>query len=175
MQVNLPYYRFLALISYTTTHQTIYLSLSLSLFVVCTSIIQETFEKFHYKKHLFFKVFLFCTVGFFFFFLKYACLICNSTHQKIYIYIYICNSMQSLLIIMIIFLKYFFSFLFYIKNLRIRFSYNFTQYIYLLDVNFGKSTIVLYFLLISSILAKFLEDQRSIVMSSINCLNCKFL
>ena len=83
--------------------------------------------------------------------------------------------MQSLLIIMIIFLKYFFSFLFYIKNLRIRFSYNFTQYIYLLDVNFGKSTIVLYFLLISSILAKFLEDQRSIVMSSINCLNCKFL
>ena len=131
-------------------------------------------KSFIIKNICFLKYFYFVRWVFFFFF-KYACLICNSTHQNIYIYIYICNSMQSLLSIMIIFLKYFFSFLFYIKNLRIRFSYNFTQYIYLLDVNFGKSTIVLYFLLISSILAKFLEDQRSIVMSSINCLNCKFL
>ena len=54
-------------------------------------------------------------------------------------------------------------------------SYNLTQYLFLLKVNFDKSTIRLYFLLIYSILVKFLENWRSIVMSSINCLNYKFL
>ena len=47
--------------------------------------------------------------------------------------------------------------------------------IFLLYVNFDKSTIELLFLLITSILAKFLEDQRLILMSSIKCLNFKFL
>ena len=46
---------------------------------------------------------------------------------------------------------------------------------FLLDVNFDKFTIELHFLLISSILAKFQEDQRSIAMSSIKCLNFEFL
>ena len=46
--------------------------------------------------------------------------------------------------------------------------------IFLLKVNFDKSTIGLYFQLISSILAKFLKNQISIAMSSINCLNCIF-
>ena len=41
---------------------------------------------------------------------------------------------------------------------------------FLLDVNFEKSTIGLYFLLISFILAKFQEDQRSIAILSIICL-----
>ena len=42
-------------------------------------------------------------------------------------------------------------------NLVVALDYNFTQY-FLLDVNFDKSTIRLYFLLIFSILAKFPED-----------------
>ena len=40
---------------------------------------------------------------------------------------------------------------------------------FLLDVNFDKSTIRLHFLLIFSMLAKFLEDQKLIAMSSIKC------
>ena len=47
--------------------------------------------------------------------------------------------------------------------------------IFLLDVNFDKSMIGLYFLLISSILAKFSKDQRSIAISSINCFNYKIV
>ena len=47
--------------------------------------------------------------------------------------------------------------------------------IFLLDVNFDKSTIGLHFLLIFSILTKFLEDQKLIAMSSIKYLNFKFL
>ena len=44
--------------------------------------------------------------------------------------------------------------------------------IFLLEVDFDKSTIRLHLVLISSILAKFLENKRSIVMLSTNC---KFL
>ena len=44
--------------------------------------------------------------------------------------------------------------------------------IFLLDVDFDKSTIRLHLVLISSIFEKFLENKRSIVMLSINC---KFL
>ena len=44
--------------------------------------------------------------------------------------------------------------------------------IFLLEVDFDKSTIRLHLVLISSILTKFLENKRSIVMLSINC---KFL
>ena len=47
--------------------------------------------------------------------------------------------------------------------------------IFLLDMNFNKFTIGLHFLLISSMLAKFLKIQRSITMSSIKYLNFKFL
>ena len=47
--------------------------------------------------------------------------------------------------------------------------------IFLLNVNFDKSTIGLYFILIFSIFAKFLEDQRLIAMLSIKCLNFKIL
>ena len=47
--------------------------------------------------------------------------------------------------------------------------------ILLLGVNFDKSTIGLHFLLISSIIIKFQENQRSITMLSIKCLNFKFL
>ena len=64
-------------------------------------------------------------------------------------------------------------------------GYNSTSYIYiyiyiffflLLDVNFDKSTIGLpFFFLVSSILAKFQEDQRLIAMSSIKCSNFEFL
>ena len=43
--------------------------------------------------------------------------------------------------------------------------------IFLLDVNFEKSTVELYYLHIFFMLAKLQCDQRSIVMSSINCLN----
>ena len=46
---------------------------------------------------------------------------------------------------------------------------------FLLDVNFDKSIIKLYFLLIFFMLAKFLENKKSVVMSSIKCLNLKFL
>ena len=46
---------------------------------------------------------------------------------------------------------------------------------FFLDVNFDNSTIELHFFLISSILAKFQEDQRSIIILSIKCLNLKFL
>ena len=42
-------------------------------------------------------------------------------------------------------------------------------------MNFDKSTIRLYFLIISSILVKFQEDKKLIAMSSIKCLNFKFL
>ena len=47
--------------------------------------------------------------------------------------------------------------------------------IFLLNVKFSKFSIGLHFLLIFSILAKFLKDQRSIIMSLIKCLNSKFL
>ena len=46
--------------------------------------------------------------------------------------------------------------------------------IFLLKMNFDKYTIGLHFLLIFSILAKFLENQRSITMLSIKCLNTSF-
>ena len=46
-------------------------------------------------------------------------------------------------------------------------------YIVSLDANFDKFT--LHFLLISIILANFKVDQKSIAISSIKCLNCKFL
>ena len=46
--------------------------------------------------------------------------------------------------------------------------------IFQLDINFDKSAIRLHFLLISSMLTKFQENQRSIVMSSIKCLNFEF-
>ena len=50
------------------------------------------------------------------------------------------------------------------------------QYFFLLEINFDKSTIGLHFLSMSFMLAKFLENSKSIAMSSsINCLNCKFL
>ena len=42
------------------------------------------------------------------------------------------------------------------------------------DVNFDKSTAGLYYLHIFSMLKKFKNDQRSITMSSINCLNSSF-
>ena len=45
----------------------------------------------------------------------------------------------------------------------------------ILDVDFDKSNIGLYFILIFSILAKFQENQRLINMSSIEYLNLKFL
>ena len=45
----------------------------------------------------------------------------------------------------------------------------------ILDVDFDKSNIGLYFILIFSILAKFQENQRLINMSSIEYLNFKFL
>ena len=49
-------------------------------------------------------------------------------------------------------------------------------YIYfLLDMNFGKSTIKLHFLIMSSMLAKILEDKKSIAMSAIKCLYFKIL
>ena len=41
---------------------------------------------------------------------------------------------------------------------------------FLLEVNFDKSTIELHFLRISFMLAKYLKNERSIDMSSINCL-----
>ena len=44
--------------------------------------------------------------------------------------------------------------------------------IFLLDVDFDKSTIGLHLILISSMFAKFLENKRSKAMLSINC---KFL
>ena len=47
--------------------------------------------------------------------------------------------------------------------------------ILLLNMNFNKSTIELHFLLISSMFAKFPENQRSIALSSIKYLNFKFL
>ena len=48
------------------------------------------------------------------------------------------------------------------------------SYIFLLDVNFENLTIGLHALVISFILAKFQEHQRSIAISSIKCLNFKF-
>ena len=47
--------------------------------------------------------------------------------------------------------------------------------ILLLNMKFNKSTIGLHFLLISSMFAKFPENQRSIALSSIKYLNFKFL
>ena len=44
----------------------------------------------------------------------------------------------------------------------------------ILDVDFDKSNIELYFILIFSILAKFQENQRLINMSSIEYLNLSF-
>ena len=48
-------------------------------------------------------------------------------------------------------------------------------YIFLLNVNYKNLTVGLYVFIISFILAKFQENQKSIVMSSIKCLNFKFL
>ena len=49
-------------------------------------------------------------------------------------------------------------------------------YIYILwDMNFDKLTVRLHFLIISAMFAKFQENQISIAMSSIKCLNFKFL
>ena len=42
------------------------------------------------------------------------------------------------------------------------------------SINFDKSTVRLNYLCIFSILAKFQGDQRSIAMSSIDCLNSSF-
>ena len=50
-----------------------------------------------------------------------------------------------------------------------------SSYIFLLDVNFENLTIGLYVFIISSMLAKFQEDQISIAMTSIKFLNSKFL
>ena len=47
--------------------------------------------------------------------------------------------------------------------------------IFLLDVNFNKFTIRLHFIFMYSIFAKFSENQRLIVISSIKCSNFKFL
>ena len=47
--------------------------------------------------------------------------------------------------------------------------------IFLLDVNFNKITIRLHFIFMYSIFAKFSENQRLIVISSIKCSNFKFL
>ena len=47
--------------------------------------------------------------------------------------------------------------------------------IFLLDLIFDKLTIRLHFLIISSILAKFSENQKLIIMLSTNCLNYNFL
>ena len=47
-------------------------------------------------------------------------------------------------------------------------------YIYGLDVNFDKLTVRLHYFCIFFILTKFQGDQRSIAMSSINCLNSSF-
>ena len=47
-------------------------------------------------------------------------------------------------------------------------------FFFLLDVNFDKFTIRLHFFLISSILAKFQENQRVITMLSIKYLNFEF-
>ena len=58
--------------------------------------------------------------------------------------------------------------------IRIRFGYDLLN-IFLLDMNFDKSTVELHFLFISSMLAKFQKDQKSIAMLSIKCLNFKFL
>ena len=44
----------------------------------------------------------------------------------------------------------------------------------LLDANFDKSTVRLYYLYIFSMLTKFQGDQKLIVMSSINCINSSF-
>ena len=46
---------------------------------------------------------------------------------------------------------------------------------FLLKVNFDKSTIRINHHLISFMLTKFVENYRSIAMSLINSLNCKFL
>ena len=59
-------------------------------------------------------------------------------------------------------------------NLVVVYVYNSTQF-FLLDVNYDKSTFGLYFLLISSMFVKFLEDQKSISMLSNKYLNFKFL
>ena len=47
--------------------------------------------------------------------------------------------------------------------------------IFLLKVNFDKSTIELHFFLIFFMLVKFLQNPRLVTMPLINCLNCKFL
>ena len=49
------------------------------------------------------------------------------------------------------------------------------SYIFLLGVNFENLIVGLYVLIISSMLAKFQENQILIAMSSIKCLNFKFL
>ena len=48
-------------------------------------------------------------------------------------------------------------------------------YIFCLDVKFENLTVRLYVLIISSMLAKFQEDQRLIAIKSMTCLNIKFL
>ena len=71
-----------------------------------------------------------------------------------------------------------------VTKLVVTLGNNLTQYvlkkknllnIFLLEMNFNKSNIRLHLLLISSIFAKFLKNQISIVISSINDLICKFL
>ena len=49
------------------------------------------------------------------------------------------------------------------------------QYFLKLDTNFDKSIVGLHYLHIFSMLAKFQDNQRLIVMSSINCLNSSFV
>ena len=46
--------------------------------------------------------------------------------------------------------------------------------IFLLDLNFEKSTVELHYIHIFFMLAKFHSDQRLIVILSINCLNSNF-
>ena len=50
-----------------------------------------------------------------------------------------------------------------------------SSYIFVLNVNFENLTIRLYVFIISLMLTKFQENQRSIVMSSNKCYNINFL
>ena len=65
--------------------------------------------------------------------------------------------------------------LFGVTFFRVTSSVTWTQpYIYYFDVNFDKCTIRLHYLHVFFIHTKFLDDQRLIAMSSINCLNSSF-
>ena len=50
-----------------------------------------------------------------------------------------------------------------------------SSYIFILSVNFENLTVKLYVLIISLMLTKFQENQRSIAMLSNKCYNFKFL